>query len=478
VRNGKNTINYIETNSAFIWTNKAKVSWMLLKESENYYKCINCPYPNLYIYFVAEENKIKSLKMGPEEYLLISTTSDNPYCGIYEKQSVENDWQAGEITQYNGKLNPEVFSKDYLLNSDAWMLLKPFGLQDSQVEDYSKQIITIETFFKLESMLRNEEYLAGHKLVEDYFTTVKDPTWLDYNLGMNFGTPVGLYALLMLKKIFEFYKTGKQSKMQVDYYFTIVLVGKSHGAYPNSIENVNDPSSLGEIVNHTLIPELIEDDYRILRDCLLIFTNYIHAISGGILNVKLNFVFLESVDVLCHFERQDDGCYFSVMKNDDEGQGKIRQVVPSELAESTNAWLYVYPDHRKWDSPEFKNTRFVTGGCSCCEKPILICDDHSLMKKCNDLGSGNYSDEERRIYIPQWLMHEYYHYLFNVAFKEFKLEQNGHDWFDRNFWPQDFVGNCEPEFYDQALRKRFDFSETPIWVKLSGSVGNIFLTSK
>jgi hypothetical protein len=454
---------------------------MLVHEAENKYRCINCSYGNVYAIFTENEQNLKSVRFEEEDYYLVEANSNHIFCGRFERKPVENDWHVVEISPFLGPLNSKFHSKEYISNTKAWTWLKSFGIGDDQIENYTSQINSIETFFDLENMLRNKDYAVGYKLINEYFAYFKDFSYLDWNMGMNFGSPVGTYGLLMLRKIFEFYhlkNNSNSSQNSVEYNLTTVLVGKSHGKYPDSVENINNPSAYGEMVYHTLIPDLISDDYKILRDCLFIFSHYIHAISEGVLNVKLNFVYLESVDVLCEFKIEDN-TYLSVMNNNnEEGEVQIQKNISSELKSKTNLWMHIYPDHRHWESPIFMKERFVTGGCACSEKPILILDDHSLIMKCNDLGSGYYSNEERRIYIPQWLKHEYYHYLFNVAFKEYELEQKGHDWFDRQFWPKDFEGDTEPVFYDQALRKRFVNSDIPIWLKLSGKIGSMFKNGK
>jgi hypothetical protein len=138
--------------------------------------------------------------------------------------------------------------------------------------------------------------------------------------------------------------------------------------------------------------------------------NYIQAISAGVLNVKLNFIYLDSVDVLCENRFQND-MYFCDMKFNEEGVGKIKNSVPKELVNKTNLWFYIYPDHRNWDDPKLNTIPFImTGGCMCSEKPALVADDRWFFK---DFGSGSpcFSFEERKIYLTQWLKHEYYHSL-------------------------------------------------------------------
>jgi hypothetical protein len=456
---------------------------MLVLEEESSFRCVGSPYKNIFhVFNFDEDEKVKSFSFGGLEYLLVEPDdSDCPITGKYERKPIENDWHVGEITLYSGKMDPAKFLKENLLKSFAWPIIKnQTNIGDDEVENYSKQIISIETFLLLENMLKIKDYANGYKLVDEYFSSINGPTFFDPNLKVNFGNPVALYGLLMFKKIFEFYHLESKSisnKFSIDYYFTIVLIGKSHGSYPNSVQEINNPNYKGPLVHHSLNPELLKNDYKIVRDCLPIFIYYIHAISGGFLNVKLNFVYLDSVDVLCEYRFQND-MYFCDMKYNEEGVEKIKKSVPQELVNITNLWFYIYPDHRNWDDPKLNTIPFiVTGGCMCSEKPALVADDRWFFK---DFGSGSpcFSFEERKIYLTQWLKHEYYHYLFNVAFKEYQLEKKGHDWFDRNLWPADFEGNVEPQYYDESLRKRFIHSDTPIWIKLSCSIGNLLKNGK
>jgi hypothetical protein len=81
------------------------------------------------------------------------------------------------------------------LNKIAWTWLKSFGIGDDQIENFTSQINSIETFFDLENMLRNKDYVGGYKLFNEYFAYFKDLSYLDSNMGMNLGIPVGTYGL-------------------------------------------------------------------------------------------------------------------------------------------------------------------------------------------------------------------------------------------------------------------------------------------
>ena len=118
----------------------------------------------------------------------------------------------------------------------------------------------------------------------------------------------------------------------------------------------------------------------------------------------------------------------------------------------------IYPSHTP-DAPDFNNITFVTGGLTSDSKggPVYVIDDKWMVRKPAHLGNGNYNDIERRIYLPQWLQHEFYHHLYNL-YPEYSLEVNGHDWFDRSFWPSDFVGYFETDYYSETLHKRIKLS--------------------
>jgi hypothetical protein len=164
---------------------------------------------------------------------------------------VENDWHIVEISPFQGPLNTKFHSKEYISNTISWNLLKSFGINNDKLDNYTSQINSIQTFFDLENMLRNKDYAGGYKLINEYFAYFKDFYYLECSTGINFGNLVGTYALLMLRKIFTFYhlKTNSDSnQINVEYNFTTVLIGKSHGKYPDSVENINEPSALGETV--------------------------------------------------------------------------------------------------------------------------------------------------------------------------------------------------------------------------------------
>ena len=98
-----------------------------------------------------------------------------------------------------------------------------------------------------------------------------------------------------------------------------------------------------------------------------------------------------------------------------------------DLLNETDWFWILYPSHVP-EFPDFDDNAFITGGMGSDSKggPLFIIDDKWLVRKPAHLGDGMYNDVERRIYLPQWLQHEFYHHLYRI-YPEFSLEVNGHD---------------------------------------------------
>jgi hypothetical protein len=98
--------------------------------------------------------------------------------------------------------------------------------------------------------------------------------------------------------------------------------------------------------------------------------------------------------------------------------------------------------------------------------PLFIIDDLWLLRKPSPyVGRTAYSEAERRAYLPQWMQHEFFHYLFRI-YPEFQLERSDHQWFDRSKWLADFEGRIEQDYYAEALHKRLQHASPPLAVQL------------
>ena len=106
------------------------------------------------------------------------------------------------------------------------------------------------------------------------------------------------------------------------------------------------------------------------------------------------------------------------------------------------------------------------GGFEASGKPVFISEDDWVIKKRTpDQGGGDRTDVERRIYLPEWVQHEFFHHLFQT-WPEFGLEKTGHDWFVKTNWPADFTGKLEEDYFSEALNKRLYDAKPSIAQKL------------
>jgi hypothetical protein len=193
--------------------------------------------------------------------------------------------------------------------------------------------------------------------------------------------------------------------------------------------------------NERLSPEIVADDYKVVRQSMRLFQSYILAMSKGELRLELSFYKINSC--------------IQIDKTVFDAQAPIRQLPPGVIEKSDMFWM-IYPTD--YD----KNMEELGGGMGEFEqKPLFICDDDWLFKKKSaEQGGGIRTEVERRMYIPEWVQHEFFHHL-NSSWPEFKLDGEGfHRWFDRNYWAEDFVGLSEEDYFSESLRKRL-YNATP-----------------
>ena len=213
---------------------------------------------------------------------------------------------------------------------------------------------------------------------------------------------------------------------------TVVLVDCAMGERPTNVER-----TAGEPVRSTLDPRVLADDHFLIRQSLRLFQRYVHAITDG----------ASSLEVAYH---RVATCAAVGYSRDRPVSGltdytEPLRALPEEVTERTDFWWVLYPSNVPSD-PIFDETAFITGGMGGygAGAPVFIIDDLWLVRKPPHLGRGDYSEVERRVYLPQWLQHEFFHHLFRT-WPQFALEATGHQWFDRSTWPSDFVGEWEPD---------------------------------
>lgn len=318
----------------------------------------------------------------------------------------------------------------------------------------------------VEAVLRAEdEVLEGRhaeaqqrldRLYEQY--PLSDDRWEDGagHAGTNVGSPVGYYALRMLSEIA---RTGVSdpAPAKVSLTFGIALAQCAEGRQPVDLA-LTPP---GREVSMELAAEMAANDHEVIRQSMRLFQKYVWAITDG--NVELNPVF-HQVETCAQvgFEAPSR----ARISNWDE----IVRAVPIGQRAQTDFWWVIYPsnvpdDQVFWDAEK----ALISGGMGeYNDKPVFICDDKWLLRKPPHLGVGEMSEVERRVYLPQWLQHEFFHHLFRI-YPEFELEAESHQWFDRSTWPDDFEGRREADYYAESVNKRIRASGRPLWQALDST---------
>jgi hypothetical protein len=299
----------------------------------------------------------------------------------------------------------------------------------------------------LEALLAAEDAVSAGDLgtadaaIESVFAQVPrgDAGWwlnpADGTGGSNIGHPVAYYGLRMLEQVVDLGLPAEQGVLDM----TIVVAPCAQVRRPG-------PDLEPEVADVEVHPALLEDAARRLFLSTHLFGQWVRAITRG-LRLAITIHVLEGCTQVDY--RDDGGNIFSYP----DGQAMI-DAVDRRLAARTDLWMVVTPTGRGPAEDDI-GRRYVTGGMGLSNdgRPLFLSDDVWFVRKPHHLGAGEWTEAELRSYHPQWFQHEFMHHLFR-AWPQFRLEVDGHDWFDRDFWPDDFVGLHEPDYYAEALTRR------------------------
>lgn len=292
-----------------------------------------------------------------------------------------------------------------------------------------------------------EKYPAGSKY---WVSQYSYSGGLTRQFGINVGHPVCYYALRMLTECVHFRLSPKSSQPQKTAVWTIVLVGQASWKEPRNIEEFEKQT--GQQVHRKIDKRILTNDYSNIREATWLFEEYVQAATEGELKVKLNFVFLPKINVpLEVVKRERNYAGLTV-----PAWAQIWGAVPLSDLLATDWWWVMYPSALPEAYSAFDDMEFLTGGMGVGpdgKSPCFISDEKWVLRKPLHLGDGVYTSLERRAYMPMWLHHEFFHHLCRV-YPEYRMEVKGHDWFNRQFWPKDFYGELEPDYYAEALRLR------------------------
>ncbi len=194
------------------------------------------------------------------------------------------------------------------------------------------------------------------------------------------------------------------------------------------------------LTNERLSPEVEANDFAVVRQSLRLFQSYLLAISGGELRLELKFYKIEKC-----LQIKPETRYLL-----DSIPVPLDQLPEGEAKKADMFWM-IYPNH--FDKGAEIS---IMGGMSSYanSKPLFISPDDAILKKRDQQGSGSRTEVERRMYLPEWAQHEFFHHLMSSWKEELGLPNTDKEWADNSTWPADFSGILEEDFYSEALNKR------------------------
>ncbi len=346
----------------------------------------------------------------------------------------------------------------------ALEFLEPYGLHNFSTH----YIRALQSLLTAREKYARKEYASAQATLSSLWASypVGHPSWgnLPFKpFGINLGLPACYYELRMLSDMTQFRlaNPGLPPPPRT-VRLTVLVVGASSGIEPRNLTELTQGG--GVAVTHTIDPRVAQNGYRAVHESLRGFNEYVLAMTQGQLGVETHILPLPTVSLPVHAGVGSGGFYYASLV---EASSVFAHVPPAELA-ATDWWWILYPSHVPEQYPDFLNTEFITGGMGVGadgSSPFFIIDDRWIVRKPPHLGSGEYSDIERSVYLPQWFQHEFFHHLFRI-YGQFGLESTPHQWFNLANWPSDFVGRYEADYYHEALYKRLQTATPPLKVAL------------
>jgi len=231
--------------------------------------------------------------------------------------------------------------------------------------------------------------------------------------------------------------------------------------------------------------KMLDGDYKIIHENLKTWIAYIEnvAVQGHIdFQVKV----VKTVEPLY--------CSIRLKENENTGKFDLREFktecdernllskLPNNVIGDSHWFMLVHPHYAKelrgfedfqsfdphTDDKSMEGIHFFD------YFPLYVMfETNWLQTYIEDLSGGlrDLSEVERRLWWARWTMHEMFHYLLGILYKNEGLEDEYHQWFDTTKWPQDFVGQWESDYFHEAMHKRFLKAPTLPSEKILHAVG-------
>jgi hypothetical protein len=315
----------------------------------------------------------------------------------------------------------------------------------------------VTAYLSAEDALRADDVAEAERILDALWAQypVTDASWggTGWSIaGEHVGYPAAYYGLRMLTEVVA--QGGAPNDGAEPIQLTLVLVGCSEGIQPRTLNEL--AAGTGEAVELSLNADLVASSGPWVDQATWSFTKYIQAITDGALPLQVEVV--ELPELCLPIAVTDDGLRVAGPTD----VSAVWDALPDDVVQDSN-WFWVLHPSAVPTTPDFEGMEFITGGMGVhpTGAPLFLSDDLWLVRKPPHMGVGPWYEIERRVYMPQWLQHEFMHHLFRV-YPEYGLEVTSHQWFDRGTWPADFEGVYEPDYYAEAVSKRLRDADPPL----------------
>jgi hypothetical protein len=321
------------------------------------------------------------------------------------------------------------------------------------------------------------DYASAHKRLAGVWRDFPrgSPAWdnLTNQHGSMLDDPPGQMVTLMLQRIVDAGPTPPANVKPVPLKLTVAIAECIRGTMPSNQAELK--AGKGKPLTVHRNPAILANNYAALRQGLAVFQKYGWALLGRRGSLDVTFAPLPA-GVCYDAQVSWDGSRPFVGPTD-AAKAAILASVPPRVRDATDWWLLLYPTLLPQNPNNFDSNEWVTGGDQAATGgAVLNVADidwflrkppHFVSKPHTPFSTVPWQNIERFFYHPRWLDHETHHHLFDDDFPELKLEvpAGSHSWFKRETWPADFVGNSEPEYFDQADFRRLQTAHPPIWVR-------------
>ena len=378
---------------------------------------------------------LRALKSACTAVLVTSLLS----CGGDGGTSAESDAASAPLVPVSSPAATPAAIAAAITSAQLGKFWTQYGAKSSFDQDW------VEVLTKLldaEDKVVAEDYKGARVIVDEVIKKYPlmgqpgDNVWYDNYIKLalrnprpHFGEP-GLYA--HLRMLDEITKIGVSKN----------LLGKTPLRMAVVMPACTDivPEKGPTLTNERLSAEIEKNDFAVVRQSLRLFQSYLLAISGGELRLELKFYKIEKC-LQIKPPRYLMGSFSTPLDQ-----------LPQGEAEKADMFWLIFPHNRDKGA----EITFNGGMSSHSGRPLFIGDDYSVTNKiAPQQGSGSRTEVERRMYLPEWVQHEFFHHLM-ASWPEFKLPNTDVEWADTSTWPSDFIGKVEEDFYSEALNKRLD----------------------